>query len=848
MSNKVDPFEIQRKMFRESIIEIVNMLNRIFNYNFVQSKNGEMIQSKLITVDKNNLEYTYQPLSELFRLSVNQMDSQVKNTLFRKICKNLVVLFAKPLPPKLSKKKASLPLVDIKSENTQSRIIITKNGKEIFEGPKTQICSEHEIQDFKNYLYLKLKLLIYLNDVLNLDESDDKNKYERHFLDYIERTRITRLSNQNQTQEISYVKTKFEKWMKQVEMIIKQVMSDTYNTEILKKMVSVFEEGDPTTVELCESLVPLCQNASSLNAKDICSPDRITMHSVTEDVCNPETLYEKEIEYRAPSVSRSVDIDVLIGREIKRMKILDDKISKETGNIPVNLNDFNKDVQKSFEQVIQKKKRLDDNQKQINLKISSEDIKEKKKTLNDIIKLNNDSEQLLEDISENPVLKIQRELDSIDIDNITDPKQIKSTSIALENLGSLLDDKKEKELTKELSFARQKSDSDPYASRESLKETFESQIKPIFGKEIKQNEIRDYKDILTRKISSTPRTLEKTKYGDWFKKIAEKTKLPQPVQQQIKRQADLRAQDFSRQFLYSETPEKRRQLENQFREEENRFLEFLGKQLEDRKRLIERLNPDQRMQFLQEFANTTTLEQQDQLIQRYNRIASMPEPIQPVSVPPVVSPIVPPVVSPIVPPVVKPIVPPVPPVVTPIVPPAVKPIVPPAVKPIVPPVVKPIVPPVVSPPSSQEPKKKMAFKISEPPVVSPITPESPKAIEKELFGYETPQKPPETPQKPPEPPTPPPYEKLSGEVLFEPSLQERLDNLFKNNKINKQEYFDLYGKIIQKENIKEDIKNLESRNPLICLNDLDKINKLEGELKTILVSIKDSVDKIAQDL
>jgi hypothetical protein len=264
------------------------------------------------------------------------------------------------------------------------------------------------------------------------------------------------------------------------------------------------------------------------------------------------------------------------------------------------------------------------------------------------------------------------------------------------------------------------------------------------------------------------------------------------------------------------------------------------------------------MRFLREFENTTTLEQQDQLIQRYKNIAGDQVPVfsvQPltyVTATPKKSSGAPtPVPSAPVPSV------PVPPTPTPkkssggvSVPSAPAPVpsaprksssITPTPTPIVP---VPLIPKkssgVPSSPTPVVPKK--SYDASTPvksilksqvskktSVIAPI-PESPKATA-----------------------TPENVSKRVSFVFPEEDQLDALEVLFRENKINKEEYFNLYGKSLAGEDIKEDIQRFNKRNPLICFGQSPK-TYLSGEqesgeqepeqLGPILENIEKLIDEI----
>jgi hypothetical protein len=598
--NLSDPFGSQRKSFNEAIRKIINMLNQVFTNNYVLSEDpgiqNKLQKAQLIKIEtstsNNNIKYTYEPLSELFRHSVNQMDGQIKNTLFRKVCKNIIVLFAKPLPPKNTKTKASLPLNEIKpvDPNEKRIIITTPDGQKIFESSKTEVCSEHEIYDFKNYIYLKLKLLVYLNDILNLDQMGENNQYEKLFLDYM---------NKNPGADVSVLKSKFDKWMQQVQLIIEQVMSDTYNFDILRNMVALFENADPTTVELCESVISLCDNKSSLDVKEVCSPKRITMYSVTEDVCNPNLMYDEKIE-----------------EQKMQTKKLSGEIEQEMEDFPIDTNEFSDQVEEDLDNLREQKKKLDSLKEEI---AQAEKEDDKKKTLSLIEDLNMKSKEFIERLKQDPILNIQKEVNKIDFEKIKDPQVLKKATLALKKFGNVLNQDKTRTFLRDITNINRDLRASPFVARSNLKNLFDNQVKPIFEKQLDKNAVKNYYEDLKKK---TDRELldEKFGYKDWFGKVVNQSKFPKPVQEQVKKEAVQKIETLSKKLGEAKTPAQKAQVVKQFQKQEKKVLDLLQRQMADRKNLVQSLDPVARKAFVNAFSKTTTLQEQLDLILAFKNL------------------------------------------------------------------------------------------------------------------------------------------------------------------------------------------------------------------------------------
>lgn len=593
-----DPFEKQRTMFNAQIVQIVRMLNHLFTENYVRDENNKLYQAPLINLNGSGqkITYNYQPLSELFQISEIQQDAPVKNALFRKVCKNLIVLFSKPIPPRVGKSKASVPLVDIKPEdsNATNVIIATKDGEIIYQDTKVKVCNDLEIKDFKNYLYLKLKLLVYLNDILNLELLDDKNKYEKLLLGFMQK---------NPGKDVSVVKAKFEKWLEQVEMIIEQVMSDQYNFEILKKMVALFEQTDPTTVELCESIVPLCDNASSIDVSTVCSPDRINMHSVTEDICNVQSILDRERE-----------------RLERENAMLDEEINKRLEKIPFDLSDFKNKVQRSLSGLEKEKQALDETKDQLYQTLNEQELNE------ELNALNQKSIGFLQKLEDNPFLKMENEIGKIDFEKIRDPQVLKKASSALNDFGNLLKKDKAQVLQREITNITRDINTTPNIAKSSFQNALNQQIKPLFEKRYDRDAINRYYQDLQKRLN-TERDLSdpNTGYKQWFRNVVGQSKQAPAVQQQLLQQGNQRYQQVQQQLGTAKTPQQKAQVINQFKNQESKVVSDIDKQTKDRAKFVQKLPVDAREAFNKNFDKTQNVEEQSNLINAFSKLHDQPK-------------------------------------------------------------------------------------------------------------------------------------------------------------------------------------------------------------------------------
>ena len=587
----VDPFREQRKMFNQNIVKMVNMINGLFTNHFVRDENNKLQKTPLIQILPNNqIQYTYEPLNQLYQVSETGQDGSIKKTLFRKICKNLVVLFAKPIEPKLKKQKPSLPLHEIKPIAPTKRIIITtKDGEVIAEDVKTEICSPFEINDFKNYLYLKLKILVYLNDILNLNLMDDKNKYEKLILNYIAK---------NPNADLSQIQNKFLNWMKQVEIIIQTVMSDSYDFKVLQEIVAMFEQSDPTTADLCESVVSLCDNADQIDKSQVCNPDRINLYSVTENVCDANLLLDQELNQQKDELNN-----------------LDQKITKMLESLPEDKTSFNDAVQSSLENLENKKADLD--QKALDAK----GLLDRKDALDKLKQLNQDSKELLNQIEKNPVLQIQKELDNIDFGKIRDAELLRKTSLAMEKFSNLFEKDKGQKFFREITNINRDLKTSPFNAKSSLKNLFENQLKPVFEKRFDRDAIqRYYKNLETqdeKKILDS-----NVGYKKWFQQLVEKSKQAPKVKEELKKEADQRVVNFSEALKEAKTPQQKDKVIQNFKEIEKGIGQEIQKEISVRAKLIQSLEPAARKAFLNAFSKTSTIQEQQNLIQAFSRLSN----------------------------------------------------------------------------------------------------------------------------------------------------------------------------------------------------------------------------------
>jgi len=351
-----------RKQFNKDMIYMINILNKIFNIpsmtptatpqNFISIENK--IPETLAKVGNNTL--TYESLN-------TQRQNELQQSLFNKICQNLALVYSTPInnttPLEINDKfplnktlttQKNFGNVGVRSDNMEEYQI--DNGGVItrkeFTEVQIKICDTDKAKALKEYLYLKLKILVYLRSVLNLYEDENINKWEKIYIN----------SNKSTTMK-GVASTNLNLWYKNIQDIFKKIQDDRIDINGLKDIVNRFENKDDTTKNLCKAIVKLCDPEVN---ESICN-DGINIYSVTKEICAPSL---KKI------LDESIQLDNIINEKIRDPSIPEQKFN--------DLKKKKEDLTTAVANVIS---------------VGSSETEK----MNQIIELNNKKRKLLEDIS-----------------------------------------------------------------------------------------------------------------------------------------------------------------------------------------------------------------------------------------------------------------------------------------------------------------------------------------------------------------------------------------------------------------------------------------------------------------
>ena len=311
MSNdNQDKFKKYRDEFNKDILNLVNVLNKIFakdeNDNLIYLKEGvgfaelDYIGNNT-KINTRNLDYD--------NLSNKQQSELLKRDLMEKVCKNIAFIYAYPIQKDLKYNQLAgvnqnIPLQDypntdppkqkygsvgIKNGNLNQYTIAGAVGNQKissrpFGNVQQTVCANQEVEKLQEYFYKKLKLLIYLSEIINLDyknakDDNAKNQYDKIYL--------KSLTNDTKKDRIPEAEKKFDEWYQYLQTIFKEVKNDSYTNEELDKYIKCFEESDEKTQTLCVHIYPLCENVEEAvadkEANNVCV--KINLHSVTKDIC-----------------------------------------------------------------------------------------------------------------------------------------------------------------------------------------------------------------------------------------------------------------------------------------------------------------------------------------------------------------------------------------------------------------------------------------------------------------------------------------------------------------------------------------------------------------------------------
>jgi len=298
-------FKKYRDQFNQNVIDIVNILNQVFNQNDSQTINPQdELKPNLIEIDKTI------PGEDIFMNLIAPKGTAIgkeKEKLLKKVCKNIVLIYTHPLPnldfnidPKFSSK---IPLANQVKETKTGGIFsknMTKNiGKfgvkannleqysyskqsEKLTDISDEICKQQPVKDFQEYLYNKLYVLVKLRGILNLNDDDKINQYEIFF----ERNKDPKGTDKRKAQtKIEKAEKEFNDWFEFIKGLFQIVLSDKYNNQVLNDIIGAFNTTNVNTNSLCKSLVPLCDTSvdySEDDIKDMCVETKL--ESVREPI------------------------------------------------------------------------------------------------------------------------------------------------------------------------------------------------------------------------------------------------------------------------------------------------------------------------------------------------------------------------------------------------------------------------------------------------------------------------------------------------------------------------------------------------------------------------------------
>jgi hypothetical protein len=323
MSQDTKFIQEYKEKFNIDVLYIVNILNKIFNVPKNIKNYIEVTDNIPIPLHK---DLTYE------NLKPNPIE--LEKEMFDRVCQNIASIYASPINnPQKFINLNDLPLTN---DNTASKpvgitvgdlteYVYDKETKKIIKkekkGVHEKICNTDELTDLKKYFFLKLKLLVYLRSILNLNNDETTtNQWEKIFLDAVK-------SNYN-TDKIKEAGDQLKKWYDYMKIIFDDVKNDQIDMEKLNQHIKAFEKEDPITKNLCEFIINICDNTSPSKSliQNTCN-EQINIHSVTTDICHKE---EKSI------ADESKKLDQKLSEELAKRKDV-----AEIQTIQNNLNELN---------------------------------------------------------------------------------------------------------------------------------------------------------------------------------------------------------------------------------------------------------------------------------------------------------------------------------------------------------------------------------------------------------------------------------------------------------------------------------------------------------------------------
>jgi len=377
-------FKKYRDQFNQNVIDIVNILNQVFNQNDSQTINppNPSLKPNLIEINAGTI-----PGDDIFMNLIKPNGKAIgkeKEELLKKVCKNIVLIYTHPLPnldfnidPKdnlliplanqvketggffSSNATKNIGKFGVKANNFE-QYSYTKEGA-FTSKPLTdisdKICKQQPVKDFQEYLYNKLYVLVKLRGILNLNDDDQINKYEIFF----ERNKEPNGRDKKKAQtKIEKAKNEFNHWFDFIKGLFQIVLSDKYNKDLLKDIIGAFNTTNVNTNSLCKSLVPLCDTSVDYSEDDI------------KDMC---------VETKLESVRDPINCEIIQQKAATQKRI--NGQNQKSNDLKKQLSKYrSKEDKPRVDNVLKAYKDLEKNQKEI---LSSKNPKEKENKLKGIL-------------------------------------------------------------------------------------------------------------------------------------------------------------------------------------------------------------------------------------------------------------------------------------------------------------------------------------------------------------------------------------------------------------------------------------------------------------------------------
>jgi hypothetical protein len=325
-------------------------MTRVIPENLIKIEDNR-IPNPLINTSEIN-DFTYENIK-------SNNDESLKQKLFDKVCKNISFVYTYPINQDtnidivnwfpLGNYKKELPLkpsarIGIRSDNLKQYFYDDKNKSITSEDRdiSNDLCNETKINDLKNTFYLKLKLLVYLRSVLNLQEDEDNNKWENIY----KKAKSTK--NNQQNNKLTSITTQLQEWYKYIKNIFEDVKKDNVDNKKLEEYIKAFELSDSKTKDLCNKIIDACDIKETISNDDknkICNQN-INIYSVTKDICKEvqtipsiqssqsgQTIPSTRSGQTIPSIQSSQSSQTIPSIQSKKDPLKNLEKSKSTGNL-----------------------------------------------------------------------------------------------------------------------------------------------------------------------------------------------------------------------------------------------------------------------------------------------------------------------------------------------------------------------------------------------------------------------------------------------------------------------------------------------------------------------------------